>query len=93
MFVVIEHGSQRLARVHVTTHLSADWTLQQLREVIGYDYTYRYLIHEGIASSRGKIRALDLSVLKSPPRCKANSICERVIGTIRRVPRLADPNV
>jgi hypothetical protein len=31
------------------------------------------------------IRALNLSVLKSPPRCpKANSICERVIGTMRR---------
>jgi putative transposase len=31
------------------------------------------------------IRALGLSVLKSPPRCpKANAICERVIGTMRR---------
>jgi len=31
------------------------------------------------------IKALGLSVLKSPPRCpKANSVCERVIGTIRR---------
>ena len=31
VFVVIEHGSRRLARVAVTTHPSADWTLQQLR--------------------------------------------------------------
>ncbi|MGZ5710923.1 MAG: integrase core domain-containing protein [Burkholderiales bacterium] len=31
------------------------------------------------------IRALGLGVLKSPARCpKANAICERVIGTIRR---------
>ena len=41
VFVVIEHGSRRLARVDVTAHPSADWTLQQLREVIGFDDTHR----------------------------------------------------
>ncbi len=35
VFVVIEHGSRRLKRVAVTAHPSADWTLQQLREVVG----------------------------------------------------------
>jgi len=31
------------------------------------------------------IKALGVNVLKSPPHCpKANAICERVIGTIRR---------
>jgi len=34
VFVVIEHGSRRLAHVNVTAHPSADWTLQQLREVV-----------------------------------------------------------
>ena len=34
VFVVIEHGTRRLAHVNVTTHPSAAWTLQQLREVI-----------------------------------------------------------
>jgi putative transposase len=33
VFVVIEHGSRWLARVDVTAHPSAEWTLQQLREV------------------------------------------------------------
>jgi hypothetical protein len=33
VFVVIEHGTRRLAHVNVTTHPSAAWTLQQLREV------------------------------------------------------------
>ena len=37
VFVVIEHGSRRLARVDVTAHPSAAWTLQQLRELIGSD--------------------------------------------------------
>jgi hypothetical protein len=35
VFVVIEHGTRRLAHVNVTAHPSADWTLRQLREVIG----------------------------------------------------------
>jgi hypothetical protein len=33
VFVVIEHGTRRLAHVNVTAHPSTDWTLQQLREV------------------------------------------------------------
>jgi transposase InsO family protein len=89
VFVVIEHGSRRLVRVDVTAHPSADWTLQQLREVVGYEDRYRYLIHDrdSIFAKRldESIKALGLSVLKSPTRApKANAVCERVIGTIRR---------
>jgi hypothetical protein len=89
VFVVIEHGSRRLARVDVTAHPSADWTLQQLREVIGFDDTHRYLIHDRdrifAKQLDESIKALGVNVLKSPPHCpKANAICERVIGTIRR---------
>jgi len=89
VFVVIERGSRRLARVDVTAHPSAEWALQQLREVIGYEDRYRYLIHDrdSIFATRldQSIRALGLRVLKSPPHCpKANAICERVIGRIRR---------
>lgn len=89
VFVVIEHGSHRLVRVDVTAHPSADWNLQQLREIIGFADNHRDLIHDRdsifaryLAES---IRALGLNVLKSPPRSpKANAICERVIDTIRR---------
>ncbi|HEV7390417.1 MAG TPA: hypothetical protein VGO08_02150 [Burkholderiales bacterium] len=89
VFVVIEHGSRRLAHVDVTAHPSAEWTLQQLREVIGYEDAHCYLIHDrdSIFAMHldESIRALCLGVLKSPPHCpKANAICERVIGTIRR---------
>jgi putative transposase len=89
VFVVIEHGSRRLKRVAVTAHPSADWTLQQLREVVGEDSSHQYLLHDrdSIFAKHvdESIKALGLSVLKSPPRSpKANSICERVIGTIRR---------
>ncbi|MDH3411466.1 MAG: integrase core domain-containing protein, partial [Gammaproteobacteria bacterium] len=89
VFVVIEHGTRRLKHVKVTAHPSAEWTLQQLREMIGYEDRYRYLIHDrdSIFAKHldESIKALGLSVLKSPLRCpKANSVCERVIGTIRR---------
>jgi putative transposase len=85
VFVVIEHGSCRLVRVDVTAHPSAEGTLQQLREVIGYEDCYRYLIHDrdSIFAKHldESIKALGLSLLNSPPRCpKPNSVCERVIG-------------
>jgi transposase InsO family protein len=89
VFVVIEHGSRRLVRVDVTAHPSADWVLQQMREVVGIDNAHRYLLHDrdGIFAKHldESIKALGLRVLKSPPRSpRANAICERVIGTIRR---------
>ena len=75
--------------MNLTTHPSADWTLQQLREVVGDQGGHRYLIHDRdrIFAKRldDSIKALGVDVLRSPVASpKANSICERVIGTIRR---------
>jgi putative transposase len=89
VFVVIEHGRRRLAHVNVTKHPTADWTLQQMREVVGEENTHRYLIHDRdsiFARHLDKsILALGLKVLRTPFRSPtANSICERMIGTIRR---------
>src|SRR6266446_8681544 len=89
VFVVIEHGTRRLAHVNVTANASADWTLQQLRAVVGDEGAHQYLIHDRdkIFSKHldDSIRALGMAVLRSPVASpKANSICERVIGTIRR---------
>ena len=89
VLVVIEHQTRRLVHCNVTTHPTAAWTLQQLREAIPSDHGYRFLIHDrdGIFSPRldQSISHMRLRVLKTPPRSpKANSICERVIGTLRR---------
>jgi putative transposase len=89
VFVVIEHGTRRLAHVNVTAHPSADWTLQQLREVVGNGAGHRYLIHDRdrifAKHLDDSIKALGVKVLRSPLASpKAHSICERVIGTIRR---------
>ena len=88
VFVVIEHGTRRLAHLNVTAQPSAEWTLQQLREALSED-RHRHLIHDRdrIYSRQldESIKALGVRVLRSPIASpKANSICERVIGTIRR---------
>jgi len=46
VFVVIEHGTRRLAHVNVTANPTADWTLQQLREVLTDDDRHRHLLHD-----------------------------------------------
>src|SRR5438876_11918883 len=89
VFVVIEHSTRRLTHINVTANPNADWTLQQLREVVGNRGGHRYLIHDRdrIFAKRldDSIRALGTEVLRSPMASpKANSLCERVIGTIRR---------
>ena len=89
VFVVIEHGSRRLRHVNVTAHPSAASTLQQMREVVSDTDDSRYLLHDrdSIFAKHldDSIRALGLTVLQSPfGSPKANAICERVIGTIRR---------
>jgi hypothetical protein len=43
---VIEHCSRRLIHCNVTAHPSAAWTLQQLREAIGTQDRYEYLLHD-----------------------------------------------
>jgi len=89
VFVVIEHQTRRIVYCNVATNPTAAWTLQQLREAIPSDHDYRFLIHDrdNIFSSPldQSISNLDVRVLRTPPRCpQANSICERVIGTLRR---------
>lgn len=89
VFVVIDHGTRRLAHCNVTAHPTAAWTLQQLREMIGIDHRYRFLLHDrNSIFSRdldSSIHALGIEVLRSAPHCpKMNAFCERVIGTQRR---------
>jgi hypothetical protein len=70
VFVVIEHGTRRLTHVNVTAHPSADWTLQQLRTVVGEEGGHRYLIHDRdkifAKHLDDSIRALGIEVLRSP---------------------------
>ena len=89
VLVVMEHATRRILHCHVTTHPTAQWTLQQLREAIPADHAYRFLLHDrdSIFSAQldQHIRTLGLRVLKTPPQSpQANTLCERLIGTLRR---------
>ena len=60
-----------------------------MRETVGYEQCYHYLIHDRDSifakNLDESIARLRITVLKSPFQSpKANAICERVIGTIRR---------
>jgi hypothetical protein len=79
VFVVIEHGTRRLAHINVTVNPTADWTLQQLREVVVNGGGHRYLIHDRdqIVAKQldDSIRALGIHVLRSTVVSpKANTI-------------------
>jgi transposase InsO family protein len=89
VFVVIHHGSRRLVHCNVTAHPTATWTLQQLREALGWEQDHRYLLHDRdrifARLLDQSIESLGLKVLRSPPNSPmANAFCERLIGTMRR---------
>ena len=89
VFVLIHHGSRRLVHFNVTAHPTAAWTLQQLRDAIGFEDRYRYLIHDRDSlfprNLDESIKGFGLRVLKSPPQSpRANAVSERVIGTMRQ---------
>src|SRR5262245_38533040 len=46
VFVAMEHLTRRILHVNATAHPTVTWTLQQLREAIPADHTYRFLIHD-----------------------------------------------
>jgi hypothetical protein len=88
VFVVIEHGTRQLAHVNVTANPSADWTLQQLRAVVGEEGAHQYLIHDRdkifARHLDESIGALDMKVLRSPIASpKANSICGCGLAMLR----------
>ena len=72
VFVLMEHATRRILHIQVTAHPTAPWTLQQLREAIPAEHTYRFLLHDrdSIFSAQldESIRHLDLRVLKTPPQ-------------------------
>jgi transposase InsO family protein len=89
VFVVIDHSSRRLLHVNVTAHPTAEWVIQQFREAIPVHHTYRILIHDrDTIFSKAvdhRVNRMGLHVIQTPVRTPvANSICERVLGTLRR---------
>lgn len=89
VFVVMEIGSRRILHTNVTAHPTAAWTIQQFRECVPGESAYQYLIHDRDAIFSREVdaalRSLDITPLRTPVRSpKANALCERLIGTLRR---------
>jgi hypothetical protein len=86
---LMEVGTRRIVHCNVTAHPTAAWTLQQLREAIPSDHSYRFLIHDRDAIFSAEVdhrlKAFGLRVLHTPARApKANAYCERLVGSVRR---------
>jgi hypothetical protein len=75
--------------VNVTAHPTTEWVMQQCREAIPADHTYRILMHDRDTifpkAVDQRVNRMGLHVIKTPVRTPvANAICERMIGTLRR---------
>jgi len=89
VFVIIELGSRRLVHFGVTRNPTGAWVAQQLREATPFAEGPRYLIRDNdrkygrlfarVASGTG------IEVLRTPYGApKANAVCERFLGSVRR---------
>jgi transposase InsO family protein len=89
VFVIMELGTRRILHQNVTAHPTAEWALQQFREALPEDHPYRFVIHDrdSIFSKdldRG-VKAMGVRILRTPVRApKANAVCERLGGSLRR---------
>jgi putative transposase len=91
--IVIEHGTRRAHLAGVTANPDGAWTTQAARNVLmglGQRVTsVKFLIRdrEGqfTSSFDAVFTAEGIRILASPPQApRANAICERIIGTLRR---------
>ena len=89
VFVIIELGSRRLLHFGVTRNPTDVWVAQQLREATPFGEGPRYLIRDNdckYGSSFARVaNGTGTEVLRTPYGApKANAICERFLGSVRR---------
>lgn len=89
VFFFITHDRRRLVHLNVTAHPTAAWVWRQLIAATPYGLQPRYLIRDRDACYGGafipRAAKLGIKTLLTPIHApKANSIAERVVGTLRR---------
>jgi putative transposase len=91
--IVIEHGIRRVHLAGITAHPDGAWATQAARNVL-MDLSQRaasvkFLIRDRAGQFTSSFDAVftaeGIRILTSPPQApKANAICERIVGTLRR---------
>jgi len=89
VFLVLAHHRRRILHFNVTTHPTAQWTGQQLREAFPFAQLPGYLLRDRDAifgsDFREQIRDMGIHEALSAPRSPwRRAYVERVIGSIRR---------
>jgi transposase len=91
--IVIEHGTRRVHLAGITASPDGAWTTQAARSLLmdlgQRAASVKFLIRDRAGQFTGAFDAVftaeGIRILASPPQApKANAICERVIGTLRR---------
>jgi putative transposase len=91
--IVIEHGTRRAYLAGITANLDGAWTTQAARNLLmepgprrtGVKFLIRDRAGQFTTGFDAVFLGAGIRILASPPQApKANAICERVIGTLRR---------
>jgi transposase InsO family protein len=91
--IVIEHGTRRVHLAGITANPDRGWTTQAARNFLidlgQRAASVRFLIRDRAGQFTGSFDAVftaeGIGILVSPPQApRANAICERIIGTLRR---------
>src|SRR5690348_5506556 len=91
--IVIEHGTRRAHLAGITANPDGAWTTQAARNFLmdlgARSASVKFLIRDRAGQFTGSFDAVfqadGIRVLASPPQApRANAICERIIGTLRR---------
>lgn len=89
LFLIVELASRPIVHFGVTAHPNYAWVAQQLREATPYGQTPRFLIRDRDSkygeAFRRVAKGSSIELLKTPHRApKANAVCERFLGSVRR---------
>ena len=89
VLIFIEHRTRRVHLGAITAHPTGNWVTQRARELSESCGQFRFLLRDRDAkfttSFDEVFRAQDTQIIRTAIRApRANAICERVIGTLRR---------
>jgi hypothetical protein len=87
--IAIEHGSRRAYLAEVTAHPTGAWTAQAARnlvvELADRIGTVKFLLRDRDSRFTAVLVAESIRIVRTPPQePRANAICERMVGTLRR---------